>query len=166
MNAFKETLDSWQPFFTAQLGAAATLGGLLFVGLSLNLTKILTYPALPTRALMALILLLIILVVSSLILIPGQTASAIAVEILAVGVIGWASVTVMGLYIFRYAKLHRAGYFGNMVILQLAALPYVVGGALLLGGNSSGLYFVSLGVIVSFVKAMLDAWVLLVEINR
>jgi modulator of FtsH protease len=166
MDAFKTTLDSWQPFFTAQLGAAAALGGLLFVGLSLNLTKILTYPALPTRALMALILLLVILVVSSLMLIPGQTANAIAVEILAVGVVGWASVTAMDLHIFRYSKLHRAGYFGNVVMLQLAALPYVVGGALLLGGNSSGLYFVSIGVIVSFVKAMLDAWVLLVEINR
>jgi hypothetical protein len=39
---FSETiLQAWQPFFMAQLGAAATLGGLVFVGLSLNLNKIL-----------------------------------------------------------------------------------------------------------------------------
>jgi hypothetical protein len=167
MDAFKQTLDAWQPFFAAQLGAAATLVGLLFVGLSLNLTRILTYPALPTRALMALILLVITLVVSSLMLIPGQAANAIAIEILAVGVIGWVSVTAMDLHVLRYGKLrHRGGYIGNMILLQVAALPYVVGGALLLGGSSSGLYLVSLGVIVSFVKALLDAWVLLVEINR
>jgi hypothetical protein len=167
MDAFKQTLDAWQPFFAAQLGAAATLVGLLFVGLSLNLTRILTYPALPTRALMALILLVITLVVSSLMLIPGQAANAIAIEILAVGVIGWVSVTAMDLHVLRYGKLrYRGGYIGNMILLQVAALPYVVGGALLLGGSSSGLYLVSLGVIVSFVKALLDAWVLLVEINR
>jgi modulator of FtsH protease len=167
MDAFNQTLDAWQPFFAAQLGAAATLAGLVFVGLSLNLTRILTFPALPTRALMALILLLVVVVVSSLMLIPGQTTNAIAVEILAVGAIGWVSVTAMDLHVLRCGKLqNRAGYIGNLVMLQLAALPYIAGGTLLLGGSSSGLYVVSIGVLVSFVKALLDAWVLLVEINR
>jgi hypothetical protein len=55
---FEATLEAWQPFFAAELGAAAALGGLLFVSLSLNLTKILSYPALPIRALVALLLLL------------------------------------------------------------------------------------------------------------
>jgi hypothetical protein len=55
---FEATLEAWQPFFAAELGAAAALGGLLFVSLSLNLTKILSYPALPVRALIALVLLL------------------------------------------------------------------------------------------------------------
>lgn len=167
MDAFNQTLDAWQSFFTAQLGAAATLAGLLFVGLSLNLTRILTFPTLPTRALMALILLLVVLVVSSLMLVPGQSTNAIAVEILVVGVIGWVSVTAMDLRVLRCGKpQNRAGYIGNLIMLQLATLPYIVGGTLLLGGTSSGLYLVSVGVIVSLVKAMLDAWVLLVEINR
>jgi modulator of FtsH protease len=167
MDAFNQTLDTWQPFFAAQLGAAATLAGLLFVGLSLNLARILNLPALPTRALMALILLMVVLVVSSLMLIPGQTTKAIAVEILAVGVVGWVSVTAMDLHVLRCGKPHnRAGYIANLVMLQLAALPYIIGATLLLGGTSSGLYLVSIGVIVSFVKALLDAWVLLVEINR
>ena len=47
-------IGDWAAFFTAQLGAAATLGGLIFVGLSLNLEKILSFPALPNRALFAL----------------------------------------------------------------------------------------------------------------
>ena len=37
MDGFDATIDTWQPFFTAQLGAGAALLGLLFVGLSLNL---------------------------------------------------------------------------------------------------------------------------------
>jgi hypothetical protein len=54
-------IGDWTAFFRAQLGAAATLGGLVFVGLSLNLTKILSFPALPNRALLALGALLVIL---------------------------------------------------------------------------------------------------------
>jgi hypothetical protein len=48
------TAGDWGPFTTAQLGAAAALGGLVFVGLSLNLKKILSYAWLPGRALLAL----------------------------------------------------------------------------------------------------------------
>jgi modulator of FtsH protease len=36
---------------------------------------------------------------------------------------------------------------------------------LLLGG-ASGFYWIAAGVIISFIKAVMDAWVLLVEINR
>ena len=81
------TISDWTIFFTAQLGAAATLGGLVFVGLSLNLTKILSFPALPNRALLALGVLLGILVVSSLILIPCQSTELIGFEILAAGLL-------------------------------------------------------------------------------
>ena len=77
MDASETILHAWQPFFTAQLGAAATLGGLVFVGLSLNLNKILAYAALPIRAMIALILLLVVLIVSSIVLIPDQKLNAI-----------------------------------------------------------------------------------------
>ena len=53
-----------------------------------------------------------------------------------------------------------------MFIDQLALLPYIVGGILLLEGALSGCYWVVGSVIISFLKATLDAWVLLVEINR
>jgi hypothetical protein len=36
----------------------------------------------------------------------------------------------------------------------------------LLFGMESGFYWIAAGVIVSFIKAVTDAWVLLVEINR
>ena len=55
---------------------------------------------------------------------------------------------------------------GNMIFLGFALVPYVVGGALMLGGSLMGLYWVAAAVIVSFIKAIGDAWVLLVEINR
>ena len=42
----------------------------------------------------------------------------------------------------------------------------VLAGALLLIGRPAALYVAAAGLLLSFVKALLDAWVLLVEINR
>jgi hypothetical protein len=64
-------MSGWENFFISEVGAAAALAGLLFVGVSINLTRILSLPRLPNRALLALVILLAILVVSSLLLVPG-----------------------------------------------------------------------------------------------
>jgi hypothetical protein len=130
------TAGDWAAFYTAQLGAAAALGGLVFVGLSLNLKKILSYAWLPARALLAIMVLMAILIISSFMLMPGQSLTALGIEIAAVGVLLF--------------------FFGSGI----------VGGALLLFGMESGFYWIAAGVIVSFIKAVTDAWVLLVEINR
>ena len=157
----------WAVFFTAQLGAAATLGGLIFVGLSLNLAKILSFPALPNRALFALGLLLGILVVSSLILIPGQSTELIGFEILVAGLLATAVAGSIEVRALRDIPLqNRKKFIGNMIFLGFALVPYVVGGALMLGGSLMGLYWVAAAVIISSIKAIGDAWVLLVEINR
>ena len=49
METVTTTLDLWDTVLPAQLGAAAALGGLLFVSLSLNLTKILSFAGAPDR---------------------------------------------------------------------------------------------------------------------
>jgi hypothetical protein len=160
-------IGDWTGFFTAQLGAAATLGGLVFVGLSLNLTKILSFPALPNRALLALGVLLAILVVSSFILIPGQSTELMGFEILATGLLATAVATLIEVRTLRSTPLQNQGKFiSNMIFLGFALVPYVVGGALMLGGSLKGLYWIAAAVIVSFIKVIGDAWVLLVEINR
>jgi modulator of FtsH protease len=167
MDAPETILQAWQPFFAAQLGAAATLGGLVFVGLSLNLSKILAYAALPIRAMIALILLLLVLIVSSIVLIPGQTLNAIGTEMFIFAITGWGSVTAMDVHVFQKTKLqskHR--YVINMILLQVATFPYVIGSVMILLRCPPGLYFMAVGVVASFVKAVFDAWVLLVEINR
>ena len=160
-------IADWQPFFAAQLGAAAALAGLVFVGLSINLQKILAEPALPNRALLALAVLLGAVMVSSYVLIPLQDVNSIGAEILATGgafAIFGAAVEV---HTLRTTPIRsRRMFLLNMVFLGFALLPYVIGGALLIGGSVDGLYWVAAAVIISFVKAISDAWVLLVEINR
>ena len=149
-------MGDWEAFYAAQLGAAAALGGLVFVGLSLNLKKILSYAWLPGRALLALMVLMAILVISSFMLMPGQSLTALGLEIAAVGV----------LLFFVVNLQNRRPFIGNLVLLEIGILPFIVGGVLLLFGIESGFYWIAAGVIVSFIKAVIDAWVLLVEINR
>jgi hypothetical protein len=155
-------MEGWDSFFLGHVGASAALGGLLFVAISLNLPQISSAPGLADRALIALSLLLAILVVSSFMLIPGQPPAVLGVEVLLVGI----GLAVLGTT-RRQRSDNRAKTIGNAVFLAVAVLPYVVGGAAILaGGLRAGLYLVAAAIVLSLVKAVLDAWVLLIEINR
>ena len=82
-------MSDWHDFFVAQVGASGVLAGLVFVGVSINLEKIMSTPAygLPGRTLEALIVLLAVLTVSSVLLVPGQGTLLVGAEVLAVGVV-------------------------------------------------------------------------------
>jgi hypothetical protein len=69
-------VNEWHDFFLAQAGAAGVLTGLVFVGVSINLEKIVSDPrsGLAGRAAEALILLVAVLLASVLALVPGQGA--------------------------------------------------------------------------------------------
>ena len=160
-------MNGWENFFIAEVGASAALLGLIFVGVSINLTRILSISGLPNRAFLALIILLTILVVSSLLLVPGQTLTQIGIEILVVGLIVWIIATSLDVNILRSRKRqYRLPYMVNIALTQIALLPYLVAGIIMLTHGAGGLYWLVPAVLISFIKAILDAWVLLVEINR
>jgi hypothetical protein len=161
-------LTDWAAFFTAEAGAAATLAGLLFVGVSLNLSKILGFPFLLMRAFLALLLLLAILVISSLLLVPGQSYETVGFQILLVGIPIWLGGGVIEIRGWRGLSptQNRITYISNAILLEAATIPYLIAGAMILGNNIDGLDWLSVAIVLSFVKAVVDSWVLLVEINR
>ncbi len=61
---------------------------------------------------------------------------------------------------------YRLPYMVNLVLTQLALLPYIIAGISVLTRGAAGLYWLVPAIVISFIKAILDAWVLLVEINR
>jgi hypothetical protein len=161
------TLDNWSNFFVANAGASAALTGLIFVGVSINLTKILSIVSLPERALISLILLFSILIRSLLFLVPDKKLNSIGLEILITGFITWLVVTVIDINIVRKKeKEYKRLYFLNFCLNQVALFPYFISGILIMNVGISRLDWLVLAFIFSYVKAMLDAWVLLVEINR
>jgi hypothetical protein len=62
-------------------------------------------------------------------------------------------------------QYHRA-FLVNMFLSQIATLPYIIAGIFVLVRGTGGLYWLVPAILFSFIKAILDAWVLLVEINR
>lgn len=151
----------------AAVGSAAALTGLIFVGVSINITKILSFAKLPDRALLSIILLLNILIVSSLMLIPGQSYSVLGAEVLAIEVCVYVFITKMDIGIHKNTSdEYKTQYATSMIFNQVSLLPYVGAGVAILICREGGIYWLVPGILSSFIKAVADAWVLLVEINR
>jgi hypothetical protein len=157
----------WENFFMGELGASAALTGLVFVGVSINLTKIVASSHLPNRALEALVALVAVLFTSSLLLIPGQSFVAIGVEVLLIGLINWGTMLYLQINILRKMEAQYRRNFARIILIcQMAALSFVIAGIVLLISGTNGLYWIVAATLLSFLAAFTDAWVLIIEINR
>ena len=160
-------MSGWNNFFVAQVGASAALAGLVFVGVSINLTKIVAVPRLVGYALEALVVLLDVLVVSSLMLAPGQPPALLGSEVLVVGLGAWLLVSVrQGHNVRTIERQYRRAYLSTVGLGQAATLPFLLAGLALIARGVDGLYWIIPGVVCSFLDAFYLAWVLLIEINR
>jgi hypothetical protein len=160
-----DAIPAWANFFVAEAGAAAALAGLLFVAISINLTRILEFPQLPARAIEALISLVSVLVVSSFALVPEQSARAYGLEIGVTGLIVWL-VQTLGLLRMWKGSHPQAKSPLRVVANQLPPLPFMVAGFLVHQQQVSGLYWTVPGTLLSFTAGIFGAWILLVEIQR
>jgi hypothetical protein len=161
-------MEPWQNFFQGELGASAALAGLIFVSLSVNQARILAVASLPERGLQALLALFLVLIVASLMLIPSQAPWLKGAEILAV-----TGVQIAALGCVQRAELRQvaAEYRGNSLRLagltQLASWFCVLAAILLIArADWAGVYALVPGTLLSFTAAGVNAWVLLIEINR
>jgi modulator of FtsH protease len=159
--------SAWTDFAVAVAGAAAALSGLLFVAVSINLSRILAFPNLPARAGQTLIMLVTPLVVALLVLIPDQRGDVLGTELLVgatllVPALGWLNRPST-----RSVEEDWVGY----VVSRIAPAVLVVGflataGISLLAVAGGGLYWIAPVVVIAIVAGLGNAWVLLVEIQR
>jgi len=160
--------NMWRDFFVAAAGASAALAGLVFVGLSVNISQIIRFPQLALRAAATIGMLILILVCSMVTLIPQRTP-ALGMEIFVFGLSGcWLQIISGRGGYASVQQFHRPKWEAavNTVTGQIQIVPFLIGGILFLGAHDSGFYWISAGCIAIFVISALNAWVLLVEILR
>jgi hypothetical protein len=157
--------EDWKDLFVATAGASAALTGLVFVAVSINIERILALPGVPERALQTLVLLIGVVVVSIFGLVPGQSDTALGVELLVEGVLVTAAAAVLVRRSLT-GPMRRSWVGGRFGTSLLATLPFAVGGLSLLASSGGGLYWTLAGIVAAIVGGVLNAWVLLVEILR
>jgi hypothetical protein len=162
-----DAVEAWHEFNVAVLGAGAALVGLIIVAMSVTIKAILSSVSLPSRALATIITLMLVLAVSAIALFPhiGDVPYGI---VLIVGALG-ASVPQF-VYASRMRKEDHEWTVAEVapkLVLGFGELvPFIVGGILLIAGQGSGMYWAGAGIVVVFLVSVINAWVLLVEIQR
>jgi hypothetical protein len=156
--------SEWSDLFVAAAGASAALAGLLFVAVSINVDRIIRLPGVPERAMQALMQLILLVVVSLLMLAPGQSPEALGIEALIAGLFGVA------LSLKWIGDSEDPDVQSPSVVRRAVAMtgtvPLVIGGISLIAESGGGLYWILAGVALGTIGAVVNAWVLLVEILR
>jgi modulator of FtsH protease len=157
----------WSTFFLAAGGAAAALAGLLIVAISVNVKEIIRIQGAPSRAAATLATVATSLAVALGALIPEQPLWSLGIQV----------VLYSGIALFLHARALRVAFASmsarglvpsvlRIVDGPLPILPMLCGGALLLGGASTGIVFIAVGTIACILVAIENSWILLVEILR
>jgi hypothetical protein len=116
----------------------------------------------------AIVLLVAVLMVSTFALVPGQPRWVLGTEVLVVGIAAWSILTAIWIGVLRAPIPNQPRFVPiiSVVVTQAATLPMVVAGVSLLLGAGGGLYWLVPGLAFSLVVAIVNAWVLLVEVVR
>lgn len=156
----------WENFLVAEVGASAALAGLLFVAVSINVTKILEYKTTVSRAAEALLLLLSVLFAGSFALVPRQSNEALGAELLGTGLV--LCCITLSLQLHQINKGQQQWWWlpTRMSVCQSAMLSFCITGVLLLAHNPGGMYWFLPACLLAFIGGVTSAWVLLIEILR
>ncbi len=163
-----DTLKDWANFFIAAAGASSALAGLVMVAISVNVRKIVNYRHLPARA-GAAVAMLVLILVTSIAALMNQPLPALGCEILGAALWAWvlqiwtARQVVIG---HRETKRPIWETIRFLILGQAQAIPYLVGGIMILVGHPDGLYWIGAGTMLVFMFSVMESWVLLVEILR
>ncbi|MCS5713740.1 hypothetical protein NVV95_04140 [Herbiconiux sp. CPCC 205716] len=160
-------LEGWHDFAVATVGAAGALAGLIIVAVSVNVKQIIAGSALPARAGATIAAVAVILVSGMAMLIPGQGAEALGVEVLVFSMAALAFQADAAVRLLRSQDGPPLSARVSTAVIGIGQLTGgVVGGILLVTGDAGGLFWVAGGFIAIFVVSIVNAWVLMVEILR
>jgi hypothetical protein len=163
-----QLIGEWSNFCLGELAAASALAGLLFVSVSVNQARILQLGRMADRGLEALAMLFLVVVVASLPLVPRQPLRLLGGEILVIATVTLFVVIRLQRTYLRDVEPQYRPQSMRMVTLNRTAVGTIAlaGGVLLYRTDGVGMYFLPAGILLSFLAAGFNSWVLLIEINR
>jgi modulator of FtsH protease len=157
-------LADWSDFFVASAGASAALGGLIIVAISVSVGEMIAIPGMTSRAATSIALLVLVAVVSLAGLIPHQPVLYFGLEAALSGAV------CLGFAVNTFVRLAPANSPGRTLAkgtpLAVPALLVTLGGLVIAAGAEAGLGLLAAGVLLAVAAAVVDAWVVLVEIRR
>ena len=156
-------IESWTVFLSVAAGVAATLTGLIFVAVSINLSRILEVPRIANRAAESILQMFGALLISMCALVPGLSSPVLGVEVALIGLILWMLVTILQ---YRSFAREFPRPFISIALAQIATILFCFAGISMATGTLGGLYWLAPGIILSMTAGVSNAWVLLVEILR
>jgi len=156
--------EAWQVFFTAVATASAALTGLLFVGLSINLRKIIETPEHLARAREVLGQLLSLLVLSIIVLIPGQNRLELGPELIALGAaIAGVSAVLHRQTLKRIESGRRVRWGARVAAFHVGTLAIPIAGMSVMLRHFGGLFWLVVTVLIYFLWSTNNAWTLVVQ---
>ena len=158
---------AWTDFSVGVIGASATLVGLVFVAVSINLQQILQIRGLPARAGQTLVFLATPLFVALFVLTPGQSRSALAGEFLATALLTGAVHLRIAVQSDRSESEARESWLISRIVPSTGITVCLgVAGVTILAQSGGGLYWLVPTISIAILFGIVNAWVLLVEILR
>lgn len=160
-------MEPWHDFLVAMAGASGVLVGLLFIAMSISLTELFKTPALLTRAAACLELLTGVLMLCCALLIPALGRTALGwIVVLGSGAI-WSATSFASVKVLRVtASDYRLQSLLSLTLFQVATVPTIVAGLAMFRIGTDAMYLLAPAFMVSFAVAILDAWVLMIEVRR
>jgi hypothetical protein len=160
--------EGWSDFYVAVAGASAALAGLIIVAMSVTIKEIIASRTLPSRAGATISSMVLILVLAILGLMPYQTDVALGIEIIVASLVALIPPILMSQRVLTDTTYNAST--GTRIFRAAGGLGPValslVGGILVVTGLEAGLFLVAAAIALIFVLSMLNAWVLLVEVQR
>ncbi len=167
MNPFAEAISRWGGFYGLAGTASATLAGLLFVAVSLHIDVITNKEASDANGLarQTLTNFLLIVAVSLLFLIPNSTSISLGLTLFCLGLVGCYQEVRVGLQIRPAWKetiaLPRNYLIRRLILPAISYLVLVLVALSLFAGQTDGLYWAVVAVILILFNATTSSWALL-----
>ena len=165
-------IDGWHDFFLLAGTAAVTLTGLLFVSISLHIDALIhaTREHLLGLARAMLMSFVVVMTLSLMMLVPNQSMRLVAVEVIVIGLVGFA-VTLRQLRLATAPTHHHdftAGLYRRRLMFPLAGYAWLVltGASLLAMRIPEFIYWIVGAVCMLLGNAAGSSWDLLVRVAR